>query len=102
MLSIVTAKGIRVECDVITRGHAYDVLHIYTDAISPVQAYQIFGDPEQTVVLTVYEDDAIRDVYYNFTDIYSVQKSALVDGENELLIWLDYKEPEQNQEEEVT
>lgn len=104
MVLVRTAKGIDVEATMVVRGSQYPVLHIYTHTITPVQAYQIFGDPENTKELTVIEDvpasrvnqdgkteyymEQVTRVFHDFTEVYSVQKSPLGQGTSDILIWL--------------
>lgn len=85
---IITNKDKKIECDLVVRGNQYAVLHIYTHSITPIEAYQIFGDPEETKVLKTIEFDGSEKVYHGFTDIYSVQKARLITGDGEILIWL--------------
>lgn len=107
MIKLITAKGTEIMCDAVVKGAQYPVLHIYTNEITPIQAYQIFGDPEATKTLTAisieYEQNPdfvpggdqeeylpveVTKVYHDFTEIYSVQKSTLIPGDNEIMIWL--------------
>lgn len=113
MILLITNKGKEIECEAVTKGSQYEVLHIYTHAITPVEAYQIFGDPEETETLTTRERKVVKVVeevekdgktveetkdattieekqYKGFTEVYSVQKPPFFQYEdkNEILIWL--------------
>lgn len=105
MVLLKLATGVEIECDAVIQGRQYPVLHIYTNKITPVKAYQIFGDSEGTTEIKIYEDgyDYVVDeqgnqirklvtkerVFTGYTEIYSVQKASLyTENEGEILIWL--------------
>ena len=113
MIQLTTNKGKTIECDLVVRGSQYEVLHIYTHSITPVKAYQIFGDPEECERITTREEKTVKveeeveengetvkktkdatavdeRVYTGFTEVYSVQKPPLMatEDKNEILIWL--------------
>lgn len=81
-----TGKGTKINCDAVTPGSVYPVLHIHTPALTFAEAGAIFSDPEQTAELTVMDEDAVT-VYTGFTVLYSVQQSPFISGD--LLIWLN-------------
>ena len=109
-MGIVRLKnGTEFEADSVVRGTLYPVLHIYTHSINMTRATEIFSDPEscreitycfQEVQKQVIETengnnivDVLTDVekvYHNFTQLYSVQISQLMQTPegNEILIWL--------------
>lgn len=99
MLKVVTAKNREIICDLVVRASQYAVLHIYTHSITPIEAYQIFDNPEETSTLYVYEDGKDTRIYRGFTDIYSVQKGGMITGPGEILIWLQH--PSEYDDEEV-
>lgn len=86
-----TAKGKEIECDSVVQGAQFSgTIHIHTHSITPVEAYQIFGDPEETAVLIAEKEGEEPKQYEGFTDIYSVQKSPFYTHfNNEILIWLN-------------
>lgn len=102
-LTITTATGRVIDCDAVTLGRAYPVLHIHTHALSRVESTQIFDDPLETAVLTETRDVLVdveleggaterrpaqeTRVYRGWTDLHSVERSPFVDGA--LLIWLN-------------
>ena len=113
MIILTTNKGKEIECDLVIRGSQHDVLHIYTHTITPVKAYQIFGDPEECEKLTTREEKTVKveeeveengetvkkkkdaiavdeRVYTGFTEVYSVQKPPIraTDDKDQILIWL--------------
>ena len=104
MALLKTANNTIIQCEAVIRGNQYPVLHIYTHDITPVQAYQIFGDPEITETLVVTEERVIPvkmedgttitqittvdKTYTGFTEVFSVQKAALYQQPGEILIWL--------------
>lgn len=98
MQILTTNKGREIECDLVIHGRQYAVLHIYTHTITPVEAYQIFGDPEEAKKLTVTEEteegQKIK-TYTGFTEVYSVQKGGLITGPDEILIWLQRPDPDE-------
>ena len=120
MILLTTNKGKKIECDIVTKGSQYEVLHIYTHAITPVKAYQIFGNPAECEKLTTREEKTVKiskmvekdgemveqiedatavdeRVYTGFTEVYSVQKPpvAFVDNKDEILIWLQKPKEEE-------
>lgn len=99
MLTVKTNTGREIVADLVIRGDQYAVLHIYTHSITPIEAYKIFGDPEETSVLYVYEEGKDTRIYRDFTEVYSVQKGGLITGPGEILIWLQH--PEEYNDEEV-
>lgn len=88
---IKTATGKEIECDSVVQGAQFSgTIHIHTHSITPVEAYQIFGNSEETVVLTAEKDGEEPKEYEGYTDIYSVQKSPFyAQYKNEILIWLN-------------
>lgn len=88
---IKTATGKEIECDSVVQGQQFSgTMHIHTHSISPIEAYQIFGDPEETAVLIAEKEGEEPKEYIGFTDIYSVQKSPFYTHfKNEILIWLN-------------
>ena len=94
MQILTTNNGRQIECELVVRGRQYTVLHIYTHAITPVEAYQIFGDPEETKELIVTEEGQGTRTYSDFTEVYSVQKGGLITGPDEILIWLQRPDPD--------
>lgn len=99
MVTIHTAVGREIECDLVIRSVQYTAVSVYTHSITPIQAYQIFGNPEESSVLTVTEEGKDTRVYRGFTEIFSVQKDGLIVGENEILIIL--MRPQDDEYEEV-
>lgn len=100
MLTVKTNTNKMISADLVLYSKQYNIIHIYTKYISPVEAYQIFGDENETKVLRVLEEGKKTKVYRNFTDIYSVQKSSWYPDEHEILIWLQKVEEEEEEEEE--
>lgn len=94
MQIVTTNTGRTIKCDLVVRGSQFAVLHIYTHTITPVEAYQIFGEPEETKVLRVSEEGFDDRVYTGFTEVYSVQKGGLISGPGEILIWLQRPDPD--------
>lgn len=88
---IKTATGKEIECDSVVQGQQFSSsIHIHTHSITPVEAYQIFGDPEETSILIALKENVEPKEYVGFTDIYSVQKSPFFPNfKNEILIWLN-------------
>jgi len=95
MQILTTNKGRTIECDLVVRGRQYAVLHIYTHTITPVEAYQIFGNPDEAKKLIVTEEGQETKTYTGFTEIYSVQKGGLITGPDEILIWLQRPDPDE-------
>lgn len=90
-----TATEKEIECDSVVVGQQFsNCMHIHTHSITPIEAYQIFGDPNESSLLTVIKDDETK-VYKYYTEVYSVQKSPFYKDENEILIWLNQKFPEE-------
>lgn len=99
---IKTATGKEYECEAVTAGTLYPVLHIHTNALTGAEAYTVFSDPNETSVLEEIKDvvivetdengeeqkvEAQRHRYYEgFTQLYSVGPSPLIPGC--LLVWL--------------
>lgn len=106
-ITLTTKKGTVVECEAVTAGRRFPVLHILTRTLTGGRAYDIFSDPEETEELTaVSEETVIGDdgektterlvkVYRGYTDLYSVGPSPYAGGE--LLIWLN-RPPEEEDE----
>jgi len=88
---IKTATGKAIECDSVVQGQQFTgTIHIHTHSITPIDAYRIFGDPEETATLIVEQEGEDPKEYNGYTDIYSVQKSPFyVQNPNEILIWLN-------------
>lgn len=88
---IKTAKGKTIECDSVVQGQQFSgTIHINTHSITPIEAYQIFGDPEETEVLIAEKEGEEPREFKGYTDIYSVQKSPFyIQYPNEILIWLN-------------
>lgn len=88
---IKTATDKVVECDSVVQGQQFTgTIHIHTHSITPIDAYRIFGDPEETATLIVEQEGEDPKEYNGYTDIYSVQKSPFfVQNPNEILIWLN-------------
>lgn len=86
------------------RGMQYAILHIYTNSITPSEAFAIFDNrPEATKEMTVtetrhtqvQEDDKIVDqdvevvtTYTRFTEMTAVQKTTYGGGESCIMIRL--------------
>ena len=88
---IKTATGKEIECDSVVQGQQFSsTLHIHTHAITPIEAYQIFGDQMETTVLIVEAEGSEPRRFDGYTDIYSVQKSPFYQNfKNEILMWLN-------------
>lgn len=88
---IKTATGKEIECDSVVQGTQFSgTIHIHTHSISPIEAYQIFGTPEETTTLIAEREGEESKQYDGYTDIYSVQKSPFyAQYSNEILIWLN-------------
>lgn len=102
MLRIITATGKAYECEAVTPGSVYPVLHIHTRALSGAEAYTVFSDPQETAVLEEIKDVVIATtdengteqktaaerhrLFEGFTQLYSVGPSPLIP--DCLLIWL--------------
>ena len=97
---ITTAIGREIECDLVVRASQFEVLHIYTHSIDPIEAYQIFDNSEESCVLTVYEEGKDTRIYRGFTEVYCVEKGGLITGPGEILIWMR-RPPEENIEEVI-
>lgn len=91
MVRLITNTGVEVLCDSVTKAASYPVLYINTNMITPIQAYQIFGDEEAVKILRVIDADGQERIYHNYSDLYSVQKSIFYPKEGEIAIWLNYK-----------
>ena len=100
MIVIKTIKGREIECDLVIRSVQYNALSIYTHAITPVEAFQIFEDPSESAVLEVREDGKDDRIYHNFTDVYSVSRDGLITGPDEIMIVL--KRPLPDDEEVIS
>ena len=98
MLTIHTVNDTQIECDLILRSIQYNALSIYTHAITPIQAYQIFDNPEETAVLTVTEKGKPTNLYRGFTDVFSVQKNRMLAHEDGILIILMHPQPDDDEE----
>ena len=101
---VVTNTGHRVDCDAAIPGERFPVLHIYTNKITPIEAYQIFGEEGALDEITVIDEESevitnedgeseivnneITKVYHGYTELFSVQKSSLIKNDKEILIWL--------------
>ena len=105
MVTLKTALGLEIECTNVIKLAQHSALHVYTGSLTPIQAYEIFGNPEHTNEITVTEiipgqftedNEPVTKtkIYRHYTDIYSVQKSPIP---NEILIWLqrDYDDDEE-------
>ena len=105
MIKIQTASGREIECRGIYKSNMYNVLNIHTQAITPAEAYMIFGNPEETKVLIQLEtkedfmDEPIKTIYRGFTECYMVKKSPLYSEPDCYMIWLNHplqEEPEEH------
>ena len=61
MYIVKTKKAEPFEADMVAKGAQFPVLHIYTHNITPINAYEIFGDEENCELITADEY-----VYYAF------------------------------------
>lgn len=88
---IITATGKRIECDSVIQGQQFSgTIHIHTHAITPIEAYQIFGDRKETAILTTEKDGEEPREFKGYTEIYSVQKSPFyLQHPEEILVWLN-------------
>lgn len=88
---IKTSKGKNIECDSVVQGQQFSgSIHIHTHSITPIEAYQIFGNPDETETLVAVQEGEEPRTFKGFTDIYSVQKSPFyAQNPNEILIWLN-------------
>ena len=101
-LYIKTATGKVYECEAVTPGSMYPVLHIHTKALTGAEAYTVFSDPEETEELEEIKDVVIVETDENgeeqrteaqrhrkftgFTQLYSVGPSPFIP--DAILIWL--------------
>ena len=90
-MTIKTASGKEIECDSVVQGAQFSgTIHIHTHSITPIEAYQIFGDSNETAILIAQKDGKEPKTYEGYTDMYSVQKSPFyAQFKNEILIWLN-------------
>lgn len=106
MVTLKTKFGNEIQCEAVMRGRQFDVVHIYTHTISPIQAYEILGDPNEAEELTVIEeigDHVATRKYRGYTDIFCVRKSPLFTdvSNNEILIWLQKPQNDEYSEEQA-
>ena len=47
MITLITNSGRKIICEGVMKGRQFDVLHIYTHAITPIEAYSIFENPDE-------------------------------------------------------
>lgn len=91
MIELITKSGRRIACEGVMKGRQFDVLHIYTHAITPIEAYTIFGNPEESSILVVEEtinDETTTRTYRGYTSIFSVSQATLYIQPGEIRIWL--------------
>lgn len=107
--TLTTATGRMIDVEAVTAGAMYPVLHIHTKDLPGAEAYTLFSDPDETVLLdeaqdvtvsvpledgTVESQNAVEHhVYRNYTSLYSVGPSPFVEGA--LLIWLNLAPPKE-------
>lgn len=98
MTTIITAGGREVPASLVSAGRIFPVLMIYSPA-DPAELQEIFSDPAETAVLTERREDGTETVYRDFTQLFSIGPSSAATGEPETLVWLNYVEPPEEEDE---
>ena len=91
MKQIETATGKLVEIIRASRGGRFPILHIYTNSISVGEAWDLFNNKEETIVLREIDTEHPEEVkiYSDFTELTSVQKAMTEQEENAIMIRLE-------------
>lgn len=92
-----TAAGKELPVSLIIRGRQYPVLTVFT-GLAPGEVFKIFADPRETSRLTEIRDDGTVRIHEGFTRLRSVSPSTAATGEPELMVWLDYEPPAEEEE----
>ena len=83
MYTITKKDNEKVNCKLILKGPEDNMLQIYTNQLTPVQAFQFFDDPEnmQTFIIDRINDTSEeleeRHVMKGYTELFAVQKPYL-------------------------
>ena len=91
MITLITNSGRKIICEGVMKGRQFDVLHIYTHAITPIEAYSIFENPDESSTLIVEEtteEEPIIRMYRGYTNVFSVSQATLYVQPGEIRIWL--------------
>lgn len=92
MITLITATGREIMCDAIVEATLYPVLHIHTHELTGAEAWTLFSNPAETVILRKIENEK-ETVYRDYTYLQSVQQSPFIAGD--LLIWLNHQSNEE-------
>lgn len=97
---LITNTGREIECTNIVKAPGFPVLHIYTEQLSPSEAFEIFQNTNETIKMIAVDDNGIRRVYRNYVILNSVAPTSIMTGKPGLLIWMEYFEVEDGEETE--
>ena len=92
-----TATGKELPVSLMIRGRQYPVLTVFT-GLAPGEVFAVFDDPLETARLTEIRDDGTVRVHVGFTRLRSVSPSTAATGAPELMVWLDYEPPAEEEE----
>ena len=82
----------KIECRLVAKGQMDNMLQIFTNKLTPIQAYTFFDDPEMMETITIEKfDDETKEIeethiMKGFTEIFAVQKPMIFTDDKTMIM----------------
>ena len=82
----------QLECRLAAKGPMDNMLQIYTNKLTPIQAYTFFDDPKtmETITIKKFEDETkeVEEVHVmkGFTEVFAVQKPFIFTEDKDMIM----------------